>query len=115
MTVVQPPTGFPCLRLCPVGVHAIKMHVLFGIALGRDSATQLLGTPPCAPALPAAGAFNRPARRQPGVVTVLNVPEGLPGPFVRADLNELIDWSAVECLNQKPSHRIDNALKQVGT
>ncbi|KAL4420910.1 hypothetical protein ABPG77_001251 [Micractinium sp. CCAP 211/92] len=29
-----------------------------------------------------------------------------------ADLNELIDWSAVECLNQKPAHRIDNALKQ---
>lgn len=28
-------------------------------------------------------------------------------------MNELIDWSAVECLNQKPAHRIDNALKQV--
>lgn len=29
-----------------------------------------------------------------------------------ADLNELIDWSAVECLNQQPDHSIQNALKQ---
>ena len=31
-----------------------------------------------------------------------------------ADLNEAIDWSAVECLNQQPGHTIQNALKQVG-
>ncbi|KAI7836452.1 hypothetical protein COHA_009669 [Chlorella ohadii] len=28
------------------------------------------------------------------------------------DLNEAIDWSAVECLNQKPDHTVQNALKQ---
>lgn len=28
------------------------------------------------------------------------------------DLNEAIDWSAVECLNQKPDHMVQNALKQ---
>ncbi|EFN56865.1 hypothetical protein CHLNCDRAFT_144492 [Chlorella variabilis] len=28
------------------------------------------------------------------------------------DLNPTIDWSAVECLNQKPGHGIDFALKQ---
>jgi hypothetical protein len=31
-----------------------------------------------------------------------------------ADLNEAVDWSAVECLNQQPGHTIQNALKQVG-
>lgn len=31
-----------------------------------------------------------------------------------ADLNELIEWSSVECLNQKPDHTIQNALKQAG-
>ena len=31
-----------------------------------------------------------------------------------ADLNGLIEWPAVECLNQKPGHTIQNALKQVG-
>jgi hypothetical protein len=30
-----------------------------------------------------------------------------------ADLNGLIEWPAVECLNQKPGHTIQNALKQV--
>lgn len=28
------------------------------------------------------------------------------------DLNGAIDWSAVECLNQKPDHTVQNALKQ---
>ena len=28
------------------------------------------------------------------------------------DLNEAIDWSAVECLNQKPDRTVQNALKQ---
>ncbi len=30
-----------------------------------------------------------------------------------SDLESLIDWSSVECLNQKPGHTIQNALKQV--
>lgn len=29
-----------------------------------------------------------------------------------ADLNQYIDWSAVECLNAKPDHGVSNALKQ---
>lgn len=30
-----------------------------------------------------------------------------------ADLKEVVDWQAVECLNQKPTHTVQNALKQV--
>ncbi|KAI3426924.1 hypothetical protein D9Q98_006868 [Chlorella vulgaris] len=29
-----------------------------------------------------------------------------------ADLNELIEWPALECLNQQPGHTVQNALKQ---
>ncbi len=29
------------------------------------------------------------------------------------DLLDMIDWSCVECLNQNPSHSLNNALKQV--
>ena len=30
------------------------------------------------------------------------------------DVLDFIDWSCVECLNQSPSHSLNNALKQVG-
>lgn len=29
------------------------------------------------------------------------------------DVLDFIDWSCVECLNQNPSHSLNNALKQV--
>ena len=29
------------------------------------------------------------------------------------DVLDMIDWSCVECLNQNPSHSLNNALKQV--
>ena len=31
------------------------------------------------------------------------------------DVLDFIDWSCVECLNQNPSHSLNNALKQVFT
>jgi hypothetical protein len=30
-----------------------------------------------------------------------------------SDLLESVDWSGVECLNAKPDHGLDRALKQV--
>ncbi|KAF9605070.1 hypothetical protein IFM89_013740 [Coptis chinensis] len=31
----------------------------------------------------------------------------------QVDLLDFIDWTGVECLNQKPNHSIVNALKQI--
>ena len=31
------------------------------------------------------------------------------------DVLDFIDWSCVECLNQNPSHSLNNVLKQVGS
>ena len=46
-------------------------------------------------------------------VSAARLPEVAHPKTAMTDVLDMIDWSCVECLNQNPSHSLNNALKQV--